>query len=315
MRRITLDMVKECSLIETNGEDVLLFAKKLWLFRADGSFVCQVESARWPTKVIFLPDRMAFVDGGADGYYHYISLTDGKILWSILKKGRRNQCMKRFALSQDHMIVYDYFERDTDDGLCSFVDRISLVDHTHSVFQIQPGLRVIKDIFVDSEDRFCTLQFHMDLDGKLDQYGNPTEQQVGIQAFAFHDSTVDSSWISQWKEPLTSSKWPLYCDGKKILRENLWVDDLETGLRHPLLSESHGLPRFSIASYNEEKRLLVAFDLSKRLNVVVDCSNGKIAAMYNLDGKGYRGTVVGNEFWIGYPEHVIRFPFPHEVSV
>ena len=39
--------------------------------------------------------------------------------------------MKRFALSRNHTILYDYFERDIDDGRSSFVDRISLIDHTH----------------------------------------------------------------------------------------------------------------------------------------------------------------------------------------
>ncbi len=313
MRKITLDTIKECNFIETNGEDVLLFAKKLWLFRADGSYVCQVESARWPTKVVFLPDRTAFIDGGADGYYHCISLSDGKILWSVPQKGRRNQCTKRFALSQDHTFVYDYFERYTDDVLYTFIDRISLTDHTHSVFQIQPGLRVLKDIFVDSEDRFCTLQFHMDFDGKLDRYGNPTEQLVGIQAFAFHDSTVDSSWISQWKEPLSSSKWPMYCNGKQILRENLWVDDLKTGLRCPLVPEPNQLPRFSWAFYKEEKGLLITFDLSTRINAVIDCVNGRIAALYNQDSTAYSGNIVGNEFWLPYPDRVVRLPLPDGV--
>ena len=314
MRKITLDTIKECNFIETNGEDVLLFAKKLWLFRADGSYVCQVESARWPTKVVFLPDRRAFIDGGADECYHCISLTDGKILWSIPQKGRRNQCMKRLALSKDHAFVYDYFERYKDDELYSFVDRISLTDHTHSVFQIQPGLRVVKDIFVDSEDRFCTLQFHMDLDGKLDQYGNPTEQVVGIQAFAFHGSTVESSWVSQWKESRASSKWPMYCNGEKILRENLWVDDLKTGLRRPLVPEPNQLPRLSRAFYKEEKGLLVTYDLSSGLNAVIDCVNGRIAAVYNQDGTAYNGNIVGNEFWLPYPDRVVRLPFPYGVS-
>lgn len=87
MKRTTLESLSDGECIFSNGTDVLVAGKYLRLFRADGTFVTKFAPIRRPRRVAMLPGRTALVEGAADKAYHYLSLEEGRILWTCPQKG------------------------------------------------------------------------------------------------------------------------------------------------------------------------------------------------------------------------------------
>ena len=320
MRNVTLKTPKECDSIFTDGTSILAAGKKLWLFRVDGSFVATFKMIRDPHKVAFLPQNTALIDGGGDGSYHYISLNDGSVLWSSLKKGRRNRTSWRFAVSPDGSVVYDICY---DDHGVMHVDRICPKEKQHNRYRIEDPdmLRVTHDIYCDEEGNLCAFQSHIVIDpDDLYPQTSPSMRQNGILAISFEADEPKCTWKKRWKNEAKSTRTACGCDGKCILREDFSVLDLDTMKEYRLFQEDvlKTLPRDGFDwSYEEERQLLTVHYIAAKTNIVIDCKKREVVGKYSRSNGflGFEGCLVGNEFWIGTDEGIIKYPFPNTEEV
>lgn len=90
MRKLTFQDVHDCQVIQEHGDMVIFLGKHPWIFRKDGTFIARLKGICRSWNMLLLPDNRVFFDGYGDRSYHYVSLTDGEMLWSIPKKGKRN---------------------------------------------------------------------------------------------------------------------------------------------------------------------------------------------------------------------------------
>ena len=126
-------------------------------------------------------------------------------------------------------------------------------------------------------------------------------------------------WKRHWQAEQAERYNPIRaCDGRYILREDLSVFDMETQNSFFLVSESErqSLPPCCFRYfYDPERFLLTLWRLDDGQNVVIDCKSRKLLGRYlrenGIDAPGYGGCLVGNEFWRGTPDGVVRYPFPN----
>lgn len=318
MMSITLKTVKDCSMIYSNGESVLLFGKNLWVFRADGSFVAKHKTIRNPSKCAFLPGNKALIDGGGDGSYHYISLDSGEIIWSTLKKGRRYLESTRFAVSPDGSTVYD---------ICYIgfqelkVDRLCPEMQLHDSYLSNDTLRVSNDIFCQADGSLCILQSHLIVDPQ-DPYAkiNPPTRQNGILKVDFSSGVPQQCWYKRWESDGRCYNPMLGCDGSHILHADFTVKDMNTAETIDLLENENDFvpPRETFTwHFDEQRKILIATYVGENSNVLIDCKARKRIAQYTKTeiGTGYKGCLIGNEYWVGTPTGVIRKEFPIIESV
>lgn len=309
MQTISLKTVKDCDSIFSNGSDVLLGGKNLWLFRADGTFVAKHTTIRNPSKAIFLPHNTVLVDGHGDGSYHYISLIDGEILWSSIKKGRKTSIsVDRFAVSSDGMIVYDVYHGTSND---LYVNRIIPQQQKHDYYIIKDGLRVTHDVYCDENDSLCVLQSHL-----LVGCGDTPKRQNGILSISINQDQVTYNWKRWWQSNPEAFTSACGCDGKKILCLDFSVYDLESKKKYTFLdsTELSTLPKDHFGwLYDDKRKLLTIYFVVEKQNIVIDCQNGNIIARYTREDQsvGYQGCPVGDEFWTGTRKGISRLPFPN----
>lgn len=317
MHNTTLTSIKDCNCIFTKGEDVLILGKCLWLFRTDGSFVAKLNGIRFPLKVAFLSDRKALVDGAGDGAYHYISLEDGTVIWSCPKKGRRTAPAKRFAISTDESIVYDSYCLANRPMETMQIDLLFPQRKIQESYSVQDCLRVTEDIFCDDSGNLYALQSHLIVDPGDPNYDPETRlQQNGILELFYKEHSIQPCWKKLWKSKAMHSESMICSDGKYILYGDLSVFDIEKEATFSLLQHDSTTvpPQDSfIWSYEKERKLLTVSYIAANQNLVIDCAERRIVAKYVSDdvSVGFQGCLVGNEFWIGTKDGVIRKPFPH----
>jgi len=315
MPKPKLHTIKNCDAIFSNGSDVLICNRKLSLFRRDGTFVSTFSILRNPSKIAFLPNNTALVDGLGDRAYHYISLTDGALLWSSPKKGKRNSMSAhRFAVSPDGITVYDVCH-DTANGI--YIDRLIPHKQQHDLFHFHGGLRVTRDIFCNENGALCALQSHVLVDNKHFQTkALPSIKQHGILEFFFDKSDINFHWIKQWQSISEGRTTELGCDGKKILREDFSILDLNTMNIQSLLpnTEIETLPKEGFTwSYESDRKLLSVFFISSKLNIIIDCNSHQVVFKCARDdwSVGYQGCLIGSEYWTGTPNGIVKLPFPN----
>lgn len=312
MTTFTLSSVKDCEYICSNGKDVLLSGKNLWLFRADGTFVARYKTIRGIYTAAFLPGNTVLVQS-MKGFYHHIALDDGQVLWSSEKKAKGVHAVQRFAISPDGTAVYNLHTVDFDR---LYIDRIIPEKCIHEQFVVRTGYRVSYEIFCDSDGVLCALQSQVQSNKQTEEFiERIAERQSGILAFSIDSEGVQSSWKKKWTCESKPTKYLLGCDGSHVMYGDFSVLQLETMKEFYLLPEEERMkiPEGSISlHYNATRCLLTVHYLAKNLNIVVDCKNRRVVAKYEGDrtGFGTEGCVIGNEFWIGTSEGIIRKPFP-----
>lgn len=316
MRNVSLSSITDAYYIFSNGEDVLVAGKHLWLFRADGSFVTKFAAIRLPMKAVFLPNRRVLVDGYGDKAYHYIALDSGEVLWRSNKKGRRMMESNRFAVSPDGMTIYDtcYIQ-----NKAMQIDRICPENKSHETFMIDECLRVTEDIFCDKTGALCALQTHLiiDPDDPYSEKKTPVRQH-GLLSISFENGTAVPHWTSQWQSQNgdISHGFARACDGTHILYEDLSVLDMNKQVILQLLSpeETAQFPKDGFTwTYDCERKLLTVSFVSSLYNYVIDCDKKKIVAKYGRcdSSVGYQGCLVGDEFWMGTADGIVKRPFPN----
>ncbi len=328
MAKDILKSIKKCDVIFSNGQDVLVGGVHLWLFRADGEFVKKVLPIRWPCKAVFIPNRTALVEGAGDCAYYYLDLKTGEILWITKKKLRRSGETNRFVVSPDGSTVYNLFYAYQGKTMCLHAERIIPAMHTHDIFPVKEplnltegGLCITADLFCDSEGTLCAL-FHKNIT-RYEDYDYPETPKAiihyGILALPFQGAAPRPYWKQHWQAEQAERYNPIRaCDGRYILREDLSVFDMESQNSFFLVSESErqSLPPCCFRYfYDPERFLLTLWRLDDGQNVVIDCKSRKLLGRYlrenGIDAPGYGGCLVGNEFWRGTPDSVVRYPFPN----
>lgn len=316
MQSFPLDSVKDAFSIFSNGEDVLVAGKSLWLFRRDGSFVSKFKTIRFPRKAAFLPNRTAIVDGYGDKAYHYLSLDQGDILWSSVKKGRRMMESDRFAVSPDGKTVYDvcYLQNQS-----MQVNRICPQSQFHQISDIKECLRVTEDIFCDQKGVLCALQTHLIIDpNDIYSENSPSIRQHGILSIPYENGKPKPSWRSQWqsKSEDDGHGFARGCDRTHILYEDFTVLDLDRQVTFPLLSseERASLPKDGFTwAFDSVNNLLTIFYTAAKCNLIIDCGSKKVVARYDRcdPSVGYKGCLIGNRFWMGTENGIVQRPFPN----
>ena len=328
MARDILKSIKTCEVIFSNGQDVLVGGKPLWLFRANGEFVKKVLPIRRPYKVAFLPNRTALVDGVADHAYYYLNLEAGEILWVVKKTQRRSGETPRFVVSPDGSMVYNLFYSYRNGRRVLHVERMIPEKRIYNIFAVEEplglasgGLCMTRDMFCDSDGILCAFQA-MNITRYEDYDYMETPNAVfhfGILALPFQNDVLHPYWKRHWKTERTG-KWNKIraCDERYVLFEDLSVLDMETQETFFLLNESD---RESLAPcsfryfYDSERFLLILWRLDDKQSAVIDCKNRKLVGQYfgepGLESPGSGGWVIGNEFWLGTSKGVARYPFPN----
>lgn len=313
MHNITLNTVKDCDSVFSDGENVLLGGKNLWLFRRDGTFVVKYKTIRNPHKVAFLPGNTALIDAHGDGAYHYISIDSGEILWSTLKKGRRSGRAGRFAVSPDGRTVYDVCANPSG-GF--HIDRFVPSEQEYDHYVLRDGLRVTRDIYCNRNGDLCILQSHILVDSE-DPYSDNqiAMEQFGILVVSMEQGELNYNWLRRWQSRPGTYTSAVGCNGKYILRSDFSVLDLDTMETFRLLSESdqQTLPKDGFGwHYEARKKFLTVYYLMEKLNIVIDCRQRKVVARYPREdwSTGYQGSLVDEEFWMGTSGGVIKRPFP-----
>ena len=310
--KITLSSVIDCSAIYTNGTYVFACGRKTYLFRKDGTFVAAYKDMRYPSKIAFLSETEAIVDSGYSGSYYLIALETGEIKWSGIQKGRRMVHSTHFAVSSDGKTIYDQ---------CLLVNGSLHVDvmqpHVgiHNFFQMKAGYRVTKNAFCDKNNRLCLMQTQVrDIEDNETQNA-PIVYQCGILEVSEEYAT--SRWKCQWEYELCKGHHIYGTDGRYVLFEDFFVEDLLTGSVYSLLENdinAHLQAGSFTCAYDPQKNYLtVSYYSGKRMNVVIDCTKRKRIAQYERESgsAGFKGCVVGNEFWMGTENGIMKYPFPN----
>lgn len=328
MARDILKSIKTCEVIFSNGQDVLIGGKSLWLFRANGEFVKKVLPIRRPYKVAFLPNRTALVDGVADHAYYYLNLEVGEILWVVKKTQRRSGETPRFVVSPDGSMVYNLFYSYRNGRRVLHAERMIPEKRIYNIFAVEEplglasgGLCMTRDMFCDSDGILCAFQA-MNITRYEDYDYMETPNAVfhyGILALPFQNDVLHPYWKRHWETERTG-KWNNMraCDERYVLFEDLSVLDMETQETFFLLNESD---RESLSPcsfryfYDSERFLLTLWRLDDKQSAVIDCKNRKLIGQYfgepGLESPGSGGWVIGNEFWLGTSKGVARYPFPN----
>ncbi len=317
MDRVGLHSVRDCDMMVTNGTDVLASGKSVWLFRSDGTFVAKLGSLRRMWKAAFLPNHRALIDCYGDGSYHYVSLEDGTVLWSVPKKGRQLRWADVFAISSNGSVVYD-FCRDHKNNF--IVSKICPEEKRIEQKIIPNALRTDRCWFFDKDGILCVHQTHwIGTNGAIDpDLDNDDTCQFGILAVADQEGYMEPYWKQEWQGPSLSIA---RSDGIHALLNDLKVYALADGRTFSLLTEEDAAryPKVHIShsSFYPEQMLLVITDSLLQQTLIIDCVSRRVLAayLYDKDGSGFVGCIIGNEYWMGTSNGIVRQTLPDRKEI
>lgn len=309
MRKIDLNTVKDCGSIRACGDYVVAFGKSLWVFRKDGSFVSKSTTIRYPEKVHFLPPDKIFVEGGTDYQYHYVNLLTAEDIWTTPVDRKGGLFNRRFAVSPDNLYLYDTYLNYPKDK--RYVLRFSLADLSVTKAEVPNGLRVTTGIYTDEEGVLYALQTHqLTDDGKI--------SQNGILRIDWRTEKTIFSWEKMWQSERNRKKKWMCTDGRYILCEDYSVIDMTTMQSFNLLeNELEWIPEGKCSAeceYLPDRGFLLVYSGLDDGNVVIDCKARKRIAQYAPTEIGVRagfaGYLIGDEYWIGTENGIVKKPFP-----
>lgn len=308
MRKIDLPAVKDCEVIFAHDHSVILSGKSPWLFRDDGSFVEKYKSIRHAFSMLFLPGNIAFLDGWMDQSYHFISLDTGELMWSHVQKGRRDFTPRIFTSTADGNIVYYIYSIKN----ILHVDQLILSEKSCTTYTIPFRKGATYHCYCDERGYLCILKSFL----------LPKEQEDGRQ-YAFcgvlqwHPDDQNPTWKYQWTVPTGTPDCSVCtCNDEYVLLGNLKVRNLKSGeIFYILENQKEKLPLYggySVTAYDKERNLLTIRFTWSSSNVIIDCASRTIVAHYvPFDDDHVGGCLIGDEFWIGSKNGVVKRPFPH----
>lgn len=308
MRKIGVTSVVDCEMIFAQNNSVILSGKNPWLFRKDGSFVAKYKPIRHAFSMLFLPGNIAFLDGWMDQAYHYISMDTGELLWSYAQKGKRDFTPRKFAATDEGNIVYYVYSIKN----ILHVDQLLLSEKTCTTYSIPLSMRATYHCYCDKRGYLCMLQSFL-----LPKEDENSKSYRFFGVLQWHPSDQNPTWKYQWIEPTGSLDCTVrICNDEYALLGNLKVRNFKTGEIFDLLEDQVDVPPisggYSVEAYDEERNLLTIRFTSSSSNVVIDCKERKIVAHYvPFDHDHVSGCLIGDEFWIGSEDGIVKRAFPH----
>lgn len=308
MRRNGMDAVKDCDIIFADQNNVMLSGKNPSLYRKDGNFVAKYKTIRQVYNVLFLPGDIAFIDGWLDKSYHYVSLDTGKLLWSYPKKGKRDFTPNEFAATGDGDVVYNVYSIKN----ILHVDQLMLSEKTCVTYSIPLSMRATYHCYCDERGYLCMLQSFL-----LPKEDGNSKSYRFFGVLQWHPSDQNPTWKYQWIEPTGSLDCTVrICNDEYAMTDNLKVRCLQNGEVFDLIENQTERPPifggYSVIAYDKERKLLTIRFTSSSSNVVINCKERKIVAHYvPFDHDHVSGCLIGDEFWIGSDDGIVKRPFPH----
>lgn len=298
IRMMLLGKVKGNYWITKKDDYVVMFGKKFWIFRNDGTVIACRPDLVNVYKVAFLPDHRLLVGGGRQ-FYHLISLKDGSEIWKA-PQPRYTYCAPRFAISPDNITACDYYIKN---GTTYFI-KIDLVTGEIRSFPMHGLIGSIKDIMYDEMGIPCLLNtYYENVAGKQVSQNGILYQHIGEEGSTFY-------WKSKWQhESLTISQY-LLNETKIILTNDLFLFQPQTGEMQYLLENEEKWnppqkPPSGVWLDQSNQYLSLMYDTS---NVVVDWISRKVVAQYW--GEFTMGCIVNSEYWISSNKGILRNKFP-----
>lgn len=302
MRKLTFQSVDDCEVIYQYGDTLVLAAKHPWIFRKDGTYIARLKKVNRAWQMLFLPNNIVFMDGDGDRSYHYVSLDDGQLLWSFPKKGKRDFTPRQMTRSHDGKTIYYLYSIKEQ----CYVDTITLEDRLCTTSRIQLNTAPIVHIYCDSNENLAVLLFD-----------RSAVFEEGFCSYCLLKFTPDTlELISRQNfSHIKAGSIPVICNDQYILFSDLQVLSIQEGRSFSLIEgELRRIKKdfFTVQDYDSLRKLLNIRFLRTGSTLIIDCEKRKIAAHYvPIDHYLSGGCLIGNEFWIGSMEGIVKRPFPH----
>lgn len=309
MRKYNLKSVTDCELIFAYNDTVILSGKNPWIFRQDGTFVAKMKAIHKAYEIAFLPENMVLMDGLADQNYHYVSIDSGEILWSIPKKCKRSVTPNQFAVTPNGQVVYYVYQ--ADDVLC--VDRITIEEKSCTTYTIPTGLCATHHCYCDSEGELLLLQSFQSKE-RLDDGSLNSTPYLGVLKWT--QDSPSPIWKYLWRSDFKFDFFPSLCNDEYVLFNNLTAKSFKNGEIINLLENNKEINRgpglIQVSAYDATRKLLTVRFTHSWSTIIIDCNARKIVSHYAPISRGLSGgCLIGNEFWIGTFDGVVKRPFPY----
>lgn len=302
MKKIELSDIRDCEAIYQHKGTIMLSGGNPVIARKDGTIISRLDLIRNSYKIVFLPDNMAIIDGGADFAYHYVSLVNGQIIWSIYKPDTRTGCKMLYATTKNGDVVYCLYERNKK----LYADAIHIQEKSICTHLISTDLRATLYCYCDDNDHLSILQ----------SFTVKEEQPYVFYGILRWSPCLSPEWKYHWRSGFDFESRPCVCNDSFVLFNDLSVYSISEGTRFNLLENSFPIKvasRFiQVDGYDEQRKLLTVRFMNSWSTIIIDCVQRKIVAHYRpfspeLSG----GCLIDNEFWLGSKNGVIQRPFPH----
>lgn len=306
---VELCSVKDCDVVFSHQNTVILSGRNPWIFRKDGTFVAHLKTIRNAYRVAFLPRNMALMESSVNRAYFYVSLDNGKILWRVPQKGKRSGTPNQFAVSQDGRTVYYVYQTNS----VLHIDVIVPELQTCTTYAVPMTLRATYFCFCDDEENLCMLQGFREKRKRVDG----TETTVFVNAIMkWNEKNPIPVLSNQWTNEFGTHSVPRICNDQYVLYSDFSVVSIHTRECLNLLQNNDPiaceLGGFVVEDYDPSRHLLTVRFLSSWSSVIVDCIARKIVAHYLPVTPGLSGgKLIDNEFWLGSKNGIQKKPFPH----
>ena len=310
MRRFDLKTVDDAELVFRHGEYIVLAGKHPWIFRKDGSYIAKIKRIKHAYMMVFLSQDRVLMDGGGDGFYHYVSLETGETLWSIVKKGRRYYCPVGFAVSEDNQRVCYVYRNGQDLN----VDYFDLENGSATTYKI-PGIKgSVYCGYCKNDGRIFLLRFWFEKTQDFNASGQQiTQKQVDI--FSFDPISSLITWEHRWQNNDVFSDMVCCFNEQFVLLKNLHAVKISTLEVTDLIENSpqvqHPNGGLTVVDYDPCTNILTVWLTATCSTLLIDCKNRKIVSHYLPISRGLSsGRLIDGEFWMGTYDGIGKKPFP-----
>lgn len=300
-----LDKLKNVYAVRFNGEYVVIAHTKLHILRPDGTLVACRSDLRYAGRITFLSgNRMLLCSSKA--VFHMIDLTTGEDIWTA-PYTKTSLNVNPIAISPNEKFAYTYdrgFDRKFNE---CFISQLNLETHETEIIDMNLDAGASRDICCEDETTPCLLKT------LIETIGGKAYTICGVRLHDFfcQEAQYTNSWKTKWYfEGSRRSVMNFFGSPDRVLTSDLRIFTPATGEDVDLLENEseHTLPQEhpNRCWLDHTGRYLCVRYMEG--NVVIDTQERKIAATYAAKYK--EGCLIGNEYWLGTDNGVVRKPFP-----
>lgn len=301
MRKDKFKDVVDCEAVLRQRDKLVFAGKHPWIFTKDEKCIGRIKQITRAWDMVFLADETVFMVGSGDRSYHYVSLKTGELLWSIPQKGKRNFTPSILLASPDGQKAYYLYSIQK----TFYMDILDPKQQTCVTVPLPlVGMWPILCAFVNREGNVTIVRQNLE-EKFIDKYDV-------FRMESFHRDTGERCRI-HWRGKIYG--WPVEANEKYILLDDLTVVDTENETVFSLVEDRSLVPQdhFVFREYDAERKLLNITYLCSGSTIIIDCGKREIVAHYCPITDGFSwGCLMGDEFWIGTDEGIVKRPFPHK---